>query len=131
MNDTEPVEAHTIPRGSDPEWPVPDYSLRNLSPAFWRTFDSEAGGYGSGPPSAISDLLSRKPHDVTPSERVCSCGAPVLRCWADDEGFGSRWTHFDPEPSENGRWFQQPDGSLTYDSRHGTHRLHDCSRAVA
>jgi hypothetical protein len=79
-----------------------------------------------------SDLLSRKPTDVEPQPATCrSCGAPTLRAWAEDPEFGSRLTDFDPEPVEAGRWFMTADGSLTWDPKHGTHRLHDCMRPAA
>jgi hypothetical protein len=40
-------------------------------------------------------------------------------------------TDFDPEPSEAGRWFMGGDGSLTWDPKYGTYRLHDCTRPAA
>lgn len=83
-------------------------------------------------PASRSDLLSRKPADVEPQPASCgTCGAPTLRAWANDPEFGSRRTHFDPDPVEDGRWFMTADGSLTWDPSHGTHRLHDCTRPAA
>lgn len=81
-----------------------------------------------------SDLLSREPIDVEPRPAFCDpCGAPTLRAWAFDPNgpAGSRMTDFDPEPSEDGRWSMTADGSLTWDPKHGTHRLHDCTRPAA
>lgn len=82
-------------------------------------------------PRYHSDLLQRKPLDVEPQPATCeSCGAPTLRAWASDPNGpgGSRMADFDPEPSDAGRWFMTTDGSLTWDPKHGTHRLHDCTR---
>lgn len=84
-------------------------------------------------PRPTTDLLSRRPKDTEPRECVCPCGALVLQCWADDPSgpIGSRMTHVDPEPCEGGRWFMGADGSLTWDPKHGTYRLHDCTRPAA
>jgi hypothetical protein len=85
-------------------------------------------------PRYRSDLLQRTPLDVEPQPSTCeSCGAPTLRAWASDPTgpVGSRTKDFEPEPSEFGRWFMGGDGSLTWDPKYGTYRLHDCTRPAA
>lgn len=118
MADVTASDAEPITFGSDPDWPT----------VSWRRppyFDS------ADEPRPWTDLLSRRPIDVEPQPGTCGfCGAPTLRAWAEDPEFGSRLTHFDPEPVEDGRWFMTADGSLTFDPKYGTHRLHDCTRPV-
>lgn len=112
------TDANPILPGPDdlpPEWRMGPY------------FDSADG------PRPTTDLLSRQPKDTEPRGCVCPCGASVLNCWASDpEGpAGSRLTYFDPEPSEGGRWFMTAAGFLSWDPKHGTYRLHDCTRPAA
>lgn len=99
-----------------PDWPAPEWRMG----PYWDSADE---------PRPATDLLSRKPTDCEPTSGTCACGARILHGWADDpDGFGSRWTRFDAEPT-GGRWFMGAGGSLTFDVRHGTYRLHECGRA--
>jgi hypothetical protein len=110
----------------------PDRTYAHFPRSFWDTYDSTDDRFGSDM-HVGGDLLSRQPRDCTPEKRECSCGAHVLHCFAlDPEGpVGSRWTLFDAEPTEGGRWFQNLDGSMTFEPRYGSYRLHWCGTEAA